>query len=72
MGGGTAGSVLAARISEMSHIKVLLLEAGGEQSSTLKIPWFHLMLMNSPHSWNYVSDSQTSALEGLDYQVRKT
>ena len=66
VGGGTAGSVLAGRISELSHVKVLLLEAGGEQTSKLKVPWFHLWLPNSPHSWNYVTESQNEAMKGLE------
>ena len=70
VGGGTAGAVLASRISELPHIKVLLLEAGGEQTTKLKIPWFHLWLPNSPHGWNYVTDSQSNALKGLENQVK--
>ena len=69
MGGGTAGSVLASRISELSHIKVLLLEAGGEQTSKLRVPWFHLWLLSTPHSWHQVSDSQVWAMKGLENQV---
>ena len=70
VGGGTAGSVLASRISELSHIKVLLLEAGGEQTSKLRVPWFHLWLLSTPHSWNQVTDSQEWAMKGLESQVR--
>ena len=69
MGGGTAGSVLAGRLSEIPYLKVLLLEAGGEQTSKLKVPWFHLWLPNSPHSWNYVTESQDDAMKGFEHQV---
>ena len=55
----------------MPHVKVLLLEAGGEQTSKLKVPWFHLWLPNSPHSWTDVTDSQKWAMKGLQYQARK-
>ena len=68
VGGGTAGCVLAGRISELSNVKVLLLEAGGEQTSKLRVPWFHLWLTNSPHSWNYITSSQKRAMKGLEYQ----
>ena len=71
VGGGTAGSVLASRISELRHVNVLLLEAGGEQTSKQKVPWFHLWLPNSPHSWTDVTESQTWAMKGLDYQARE-
>ena len=70
VGGGTAGSVLASRVSELSHIKVLLLEAGGEQTSKLRVPWFHLWLLSTPHSWNQVTDSQEWAMKGLENQVK--
>ena len=70
VGGGTAGAVLAARLSEVSDWKILLLEAGGEQSSKVKIPWFHLWLTNTPHDWKYVTEPQPNALWAFEQQVR--
>jgi hypothetical protein len=72
VGGGTAGSVLAARLSEVGDWRILLLEAGGEQSSKVKVPWFHLWLTNTPHDWKYVTETQTNALWAFDQQVRKS
>ena len=56
---------------KLPDVKVLLLEAGGEQSSKLRVPWFHLWLCNSLHSWTDVTDSQKWAMKGLEYQARK-
>ncbi|NEI73662.1 choline dehydrogenase [Rhizobium lusitanum] len=40
IGGGSSGAVLAARLTEDANIKVVLIEAGGEQSN----PWIHVPL----------------------------
>lgn len=47
VGGGTAGSVLASRLAEVGDWKILLLEAGGEQSSKVKTPFFHFFFFFS-------------------------
>jgi choline dehydrogenase len=55
-GGGTAGCVLAARLSEDRAIRVLLLEAGPEDRS----PWIHIpigfaKMTDSPYEWGFRS-----------------
>ncbi|XP_014671606.1 PREDICTED: glucose dehydrogenase [FAD, quinone]-like [Priapulus caudatus] len=54
-GGGTAGCVLANRLSEDPDVKVLLVEAGGEQAGNKNIakPAFHAFLKNTNVDWNY-------------------
>lgn len=71
VGGGTAGSVLAARLSEISDWKILLVEAGGEQPSKVKIPWFHLWLANTFLDWKYITEPQANAMWAFEDQVMK-
>jgi choline dehydrogenase len=60
IGGGTAGCVLANRLSADPQNRVLLLEAGGKDSN----PLIHApgalfpLLLSGSHSWNYVSAQQ--------------
>ncbi|XP_014675292.1 PREDICTED: glucose dehydrogenase [FAD, quinone]-like isoform X2 [Priapulus caudatus] len=71
-GGGTAGCVLAARLSEDSDSTVLLLEAGGselEDSLTrwlTRLPTLTPSLMLLPHlSWQYRTVPQAQAAYGF-------
>lgn len=38
LSGGAAGSVVAARLSEIKHWKVLLVEAGPDETAGMQIP----------------------------------
>ncbi|CAE6494637.1 unnamed protein product [Rhizoctonia solani] len=53
IGGGTAGSVLASRLSERSDFKVLLLEAGtsGIALQISRVPAAYGQIMRSKHDW---------------------
>ena len=61
---------MAARLSEISDWNILLIEAGGEQSRKVNIPWFHLWLVDSPHDWRYSTEPQKDALWAFDDQVK--
>ncbi|KAJ8482012.1 hypothetical protein ONZ51_g5638 [Trametes cubensis] len=62
VGGGTAGCVLASRLSEDPRNTVLLVEAGAshEKSFFSRIPMAFLRLFRSPFDWNYSTTPQAA------------
>ncbi|KAF7315923.1 Alcohol oxidase [Mycena indigotica] len=61
VGGGTAGSVVANRLTENSNHSVLVLEAGGIDTGVLNIeaPFFSLFATpNTPQDWNFTTTPQ--------------
>lgn len=59
VGGGSAGCVLANRLSESTDARVLLLEAGGEDASWLiHIPVGFAKMTTGPYTWGYTSVAQ--------------
>lgn len=62
VGAGTAGCVLAERLSSSGRLRVLLIEAGGNPSSRfVKIPAGFARLFKSKLDWAFESEPQTSA-----------
>lgn len=53
IGGGSAGSVLANRLSEIESWNVLLLEAGGHETDISDVPLLSLYLHKSKLDWKY-------------------
>ncbi|KAG6864362.1 hypothetical protein C0991_010220, partial [Blastosporella zonata] len=61
VGGGTAGNVIANRLTENPNFKILVLEAGGTHEGNIAamIPFFGPTLTpNTPYDWNYTTTPQ--------------
>ena len=63
VGGGSAGCVVAARLTEDPGIRVLLLEAGPDASAVeeVRVPAAYSRLFRSQYDWNYVTLPQERA-----------
>lgn len=59
VGGGSAGAVLASRLSEIREWKVLLLEAGGQETEISDIPAQTTNLQLGPMDWQYKTELQS-------------
>lgn len=58
IGAGTAGSVLAHELTNSGKSKVLLIEAGGKPSLTVKMPAGMVKLFRSKQDWAFESEPQ--------------
>lgn len=58
VGGGSAGAVVASRLSENPAWKVLLLEAGTDESSASDVPVFANFLQQGSFDWQYRLEPQ--------------
>lgn len=59
VGGGSAGCVLAARLSEDPDIRVLLLEAGSaDKDRYIHMPVGFAKMTDGPHTWGYTTTPQ--------------
>lgn len=67
VGGGTAGCVLAGRLSEDNDVTVLLVEAGGSDwgNPNIDIPGLAPSNMKTEIDWNYFSERQDGLFKGL-------
>ncbi|XP_074107898.1 glucose dehydrogenase [FAD, quinone]-like [Cotesia typhae] len=65
VGGGSAGSVLASRLSEEASWKVLLIEAGTYPSATSDIPGVFLGLQKTEEDYDYLVEPQSDFCLGM-------
>ncbi len=62
VGGGSSGCVLAARLTENTDVKVLLLEAGGKDSHPLiHMPVGFAKMTTGPYTWGFTTVPQVHA-----------
>ena len=62
VGGGSAGCVLASRLSEDPGVRVLLLEAGGrDQHPLIHMPVGFAKMTDGPHTWGFATAPQKHA-----------
>ena len=62
IGGGAAGCVLAARLSEMAGARVLLLEAGPRDTNPyIHIPVGFFKMTGGPLTWGFNTEPQVHA-----------
>ncbi|KAG4069992.1 hypothetical protein HA402_013652 [Bradysia odoriphaga] len=65
VGAGSAGSVVASRLSEDQNRKVLLLEAGGDPSIESEIPAFADGMKNSVYDWVYHAEKSNRSSKSI-------
>ena len=71
VGGGTAGCILAARLSEDPGLEVLVIEAGADQLADprVNVPALWHTLLNGPADWTFRTTPQVRFMF-LTYFVR--
>ncbi len=73
IGAGSAGAVIANRLSEVADWNILLLEAGGDESMAGQIPIFAASLQLTNKDWQYKTTPQKNAcLKNLNQQYFET
>lgn len=62
---------MAARLSEISQWKVLLIESGGTPPPESYIPALNFLLFQGEADWNYLTTSQQGSLLAYENNVSK-
>lgn len=61
VGGGSAGSVVASRLSEVPEWRVLLVEAGGDEPTGTQVPSMFLNFLGSDIDWAFHTEPEEGA-----------
>ncbi|KAH8274395.1 hypothetical protein KR026_004979, partial [Drosophila bipectinata] len=65
IGAGSAGSVVASRLSENPHWRVLVLEAGGDPPVESELPSLFFGLQHTDFVWNYFVERSDASCRGM-------
>ncbi|XP_044738153.1 glucose dehydrogenase [FAD, quinone]-like [Chrysoperla carnea] len=68
IGGGSAGSVIANRLSEVGHWKILLIEAGGLENFFTDIPAACTLLQLTEFDWQYKMEKLPEVCMAMENQ----
>ncbi|KAL3190190.1 hypothetical protein MRX96_019741 [Rhipicephalus microplus] len=71
VGAGSAGCVLANRLTADGTKKVLLLEAGGLEGAAVQVPFFSPLLQRTKIDWDYTSEPQQEASLSVDGRINR-
>lgn len=71
MGSGTAGSILALRLSNNKHNKILLVEAGPYSNFLFDVPALNPALQRTVLDWQYETVPQKNACRSMENNVSK-
>ena len=71
VGAGSAGSVIANRLTEDADVNVLLIEAGGSELSNdnIRVPLYAASLQMSNEDWGYYTVPQKHSQQAMNEQV---
>lgn len=69
VGSGSAGAVVAARLSEISDWNVLLLEAGGDPPEKSEFPYIWANNIKTDCDWNFVTEKCDNLYKGMENGV---
>lgn len=70
VGSGSAGSIIALRLSANKNNKILLVEAGSHGGRLLNVPMEGPALQGTAADWHHTTVPQNSACFGLKNKVR--